>query len=133
MLKKIVLIAIATGLLFALHATPSVAALGDPFRGVWESVDLDESNQKLAFRGTGDTRELNLHDDNATGGICASGSGWVMLRGTGAITGNTIAGTFDSGRCQDGTPVTDSFEFEFIYDPETDELTDLTGVVWSRP
>ncbi len=102
----------------------------DPFQGSWHSLDFDNSNQTLSFSGEGDTREVVLFDDNATG-ACDSG-GPATGTGTGHIDGNTISGVYDIVQCDDGTePLTES-PFQFVYDPTTDTLTDAFDLVWFR-
>ncbi|MGH2653172.1 MAG: hypothetical protein ACRDHV_02335 [Actinomycetota bacterium] len=134
MSRKTMIIAVVSALLLGLGAWPAGAAPADPFLGVWESVDIDGSNQRLSFGGGGTTKQVNFRDDNATGGICESGGGWFMARGTGEVDGDTISGVWESEniRCQDRTNVTDDVDFEFVHDPETDTLSDPSGVTWFR-
>lgn len=135
MYRKTIIIAAVSALLLGPGAFPAVSVPSDPFLGVWESVDIDGSNQRLSFGGGGGTRRVIFRDDNATGGVCESGGGWFMARGTGKVDGDTISGVWESDniRCQDGTDVTDDIDFEFVHDPATDTLSDPSGVTWSRP
>lgn len=121
------------GLIPAAFAAPS-----DPFRGAWRSVDaFDDSNQKLNFGGSGDTRQVKLFDDNATGGICLSG-GPAVGRGVGVVDGNTIEVTFDI-TCADGgtaSGIVVLYEYDSATNTLSDTFTDgddeLT-TTWFRP
>jgi hypothetical protein len=133
MSRKITIIAAVSALLVGLTAFSAGAAPLDPFLGVWESVDLDDSNQRLSFGGGGATRHVSFRDDNATGGVCESGEGWFMARGTGEVDGDTISVVLTNARCEDRTTVTDEFHVEFVHDPATNTLSDDSGVTWFRP
>lgn len=106
--------------------------LPSPFEGTWESTDGDGSFQTMEIRRIdGDEHEIVLHDDSA--GPCSgapsteTGSGWVR-----SVTELVVAVelTCDDGSTLTGRPLDD---LTFTHDPETDELTDSTGVVWQRP
>jgi hypothetical protein len=112
--------------LSAAVAGTTFAAPSDPFKGKWQSVDTDGSNQLLALGGAGSTRQVTLHDDFAS----ACGGGVAVVRGIGTVAGDSLSGTF-AVRCANGTAVPDT-PVTWEYDSETDTLTDSFGVVWSR-
>jgi hypothetical protein len=109
-----------------LAAGSSLAAPPDPFKGKWQSVDTDGSNQVLALGGGGATRNVTLRDDFAS--VC--GGGVAIVRGTGTVAGDSLSGTF-AVRCANGTAVPDA-AITWEYDSVADTLTDSFGVVWTR-
>jgi hypothetical protein len=105
------------------------AASPDPFKGAWQSIDNDGSDQTLSFGGGGDTRRVRLFDDGA------SACGWpdlnvsANLSGTGVIDGVEL--TVDlSGRCSPGG---DPIGAEVTFEAVGATLVDSFGVIWHRP
>jgi hypothetical protein len=108
------------------------AALTDDFVGTWEAEDLDGSQLRMTIRARDKgTYEVEAADDSSAAcwGAPAAMSGIGTPDST---TRLTIAQVY---RCEDGTVVTEARGIrldEWHLDLAGGELTDPTGVVWSR-
>lgn len=143
MFKRSTIIAAISALLLGLGALPAGAGHADPFLGRWRSVDIDASRQSLTFAQSDaasdpwDTVEVELFDSNASQ-ACQAGGPAVL---EGEVTRlerkrlGAILVRFDSIVCRRGEP-NPELEFplhvEFVHHPDTDTLTDETGVEWHR-
>ena len=123
-------------LLAAFLVTPAAAAR-DPFRGVWVSIDIDGSSQRLVVGGgrAGTYRAL-FYDDGAT--VCGldPDTGDILYaavaRGPFTLSGNTISADLPI-TCLSRPPGSIGvYTLTFTYDAASDTLTDGIGVVWYR-
>jgi hypothetical protein len=109
------------------------AAPADPFKGGWRSVDaFDDSDQRLTFGGSGETRRVKLIDNDATA-ACDTG-GLVRGSGLGVVDGDSIEVTYEL-TCADGTPPFEA-TVTYDYDAATNTLSDTVGgltTTWHRP
>jgi len=109
-------------------ASPASAQQG-VLSGTWTSTDHDGSNQQLDIRGSGKgSYAMRLYDDSATG---ACGGSPARFVGRGVVDGNELLmrGTLV---CLPGGSHLGRINIGFVYSPETDTLTDETGVTWYR-
>lgn len=103
-----------------------------PFEGTWTTIDpVDRSGMTLVI-GPGTTPSVYFEDGYASGEACINDAvKRFTARGTGVITGDLLQVTFpDGGGC--GT-VTVEVDGELTYDPETDTIEGIDGIVWRRP
>ena len=107
----------------------------DPFIGRWESTDIDGSYQVMSIGGG--PHRISYHDFGAT--VCGLDpvTGDFLYgataRGSGMVSGNDYSGTWDVWCLSKPTTlILTGLAFQFTYDPSTDTLTDLLGVVWHR-
>lgn len=118
-----------TRVLAVVFASAAVLALGaagppDPFKGRWVGTDpVDGSTQQVSFGGTGDTRNVQVHDDDAT--VACEGGGSATIRATGTVTvpGEELFVEGATIKCPNGEDVED-VNITFTFDPDTGELTD---------
>jgi len=113
------------------------AAAPVPFIGAWESIDTDGSDQILTIGGgAGDTYHVRYYDFGATTCGLDPVSGDFLYaasaRGTLAAGGSDLTGTLPL-YCQTSPPTHHSTpQFAYTYQPATDTLIDIWGVVWNR-
>ena len=115
----------------------SAGAASDPFVGNWTSTDTDGSYQILTIGGgTDGSYHVRYYDfgastcglDPVTGEILYAAS----AEGTLSLSGYMLSGTLPLS-CQTAPPTfRHNSNFLYIYDPETDTLIDIYGVVWSH-
>lgn len=125
----------------AASLTSTAGEVADPFRGNWESIDVDGSYQRMAIGGGGaGGYRVNYYDTGAT--VCGAPDpvtgDWpyaAQARGVGEALPGTgvLEGTWDVW-CLTAPPtlVFDDLAFRFEYDPSSDTLADNFGVVWTR-
>ncbi|WKZ35268.1 MAG: hypothetical protein QY332_16770 [Anaerolineales bacterium] len=136
-MKKILIPSLIAALLLVsvLFVSPA-GAKRDPFVGVWTSIDIDGSSQRLTIGGGGGVRHVRYYDDGAT--ICGLDPDTgdflsaASARGSLSVSGFTLSGNLPV-YCQTAPPaLAGNFPFTYVYDPSTNTLTDWLGVVWSR-
>lgn len=115
--------------LIPLAATSSAFAAGGELSGTWTSTDTDGSSQTLEVRGSGaHVYAMSLVDDAAS--ACDGNPAGVV--GSGVVDGDTVLMTATL-TCQPGGNIFRGRLFiEFVYDAQTDTLTDFFGVTWYR-
>ncbi len=139
MKKLLRTLSLAIPLLLMLAATVSTAAaLPNPFVGVWESTDTDGSYQILTIGGgPAGTHHARYYDFGAT--VCGldpdTGDFLYAASAIGTLTeaGNDVHGSFQV-YCQTHPPEALPYlsQLAYTYQPATDMLIDIWGVIWSR-
>lgn len=127
----------AVMLMFMSAFVSTAGAASDPFVGNWTSTDTDGSYQILTIGGGADgSYHVRYYDfgastcglDPETGEILYAAS----VEGTLSLSGYMLSGTLPL-YCQTAPPTfRHNSTFLYIYDPETDTLIDIYGVVWSH-
>jgi hypothetical protein len=135
--KLVALMAVAGSLLMAGALVITAAAAPNPFRGAWHSVDVDGSNQTLRIGGgPGSSYHVHYFDDGAT--VCGldpvTGDFLyaAFARGVLAGSGYTIAGDLPVYCLAHPRYLYATAPFGYTYDPGTNTLTDVQGIVWYR-
>ena len=130
MRKTLALICIAFAMAVSLQGTSAQAANSSPLLGTWISTDLDGSSQSMAINGGGSGHyAMFLYDDSAT---TACGGAPARVIGNGSGDGDQLH-MQAALTCQPGGNVFRiRLGLDFQYDPSTDTLSDLDGVVWHR-
>ncbi|MDH3944268.1 MAG: hypothetical protein OEV06_09275 [Anaerolineae bacterium] len=132
--RPIVIIVIV--LLLSAVLVTSVGADRDPFRGSWTATDIDGSSMFMNIGGGGGMYRLFLYDDGGT--VCNAADPFefaASARGMGSASGaNSISGSWDVVVCyySPAEVVLEDVPFSFTYLPGADQLTEPSGVVWSR-
>ena len=107
---------------------PSASAASSPFVGTWESTDTDGSHQTMRISGSGrGALAVTYLDDDAT--VC--GHTPARFAGPGEVDGDTLVARVLLV-CTPGGNVFGHIEVVTWYLPGTDQLTEPSGVVWSR-
>jgi hypothetical protein len=100
------------------------------FAGSWVSIDSDGSSQTMTIQASPEgAYEMVLHDDMT--GPCSGPStdtGAGRLDDAGSLVVRSIKTSCENGRTPDGA----GDSLIFVYDAETDRITDDVGVVWRR-
>lgn len=123
-------------LMAAFLAAPAGAAR-DPFRGIWTSIDIDGSLQRLVIGGGRGTSYLVFYRD-AGATICGldPDTGDILYaavaRGRLTLSGNAISGDLPVTCLSRPRNNIGLYNFSYTYDPTSDTLIDSIGVVWSR-
>jgi hypothetical protein len=110
-----------------------------PFVDTWVSTGLDGSTQTMVVRASGDEAvEVVVHDDAASvcSGAPSTTTGTGRLEGATELVIPSPVLTCDDGsepQALSGPPLEEQLRnLTFVYDPETDALTDNLGAVWAR-
>jgi hypothetical protein len=135
MARRGFLVGLTMALLAAVPGAALAAKPDDPFRGSYQSIDFDGSNQLLAFggpdapSGPSNVRRVIYLDDNAT---LACGGGRFFAEGVGFVDGDSIVVFFEVYCGNAGTFIGDDV-IVFTADPAAGTLSDTYDVVWTRP
>jgi hypothetical protein len=106
------------------------AAPQSPFKGLWRAVDVDGSNLQLVIAGGGQgIYQLTWTDDYWT--LCEGDPGIGLGVGTLDPNDPNIMHTDFVIRCTSRHEPY-SYQFDAVYDPGTDSLTFVLGIVWDR-
>jgi hypothetical protein len=110
-----------------------------PFVGTWTSTDGDGSSQTMTIRATDEgDYEIVGRDDAASvcSGAPSTMTGTGRLEGTRELIVPSPVLTCDDGSeppALSGPPLEEQLrDLTFVHDPEADNLTDNSGVVWDR-
>jgi hypothetical protein len=123
-MRKRLLALIGSVLSIAVCAATVVAA-SDPYRGMWQAIDVDGSSMHITFSGGGAVREYSFTDERAT--FC--GGDAYGAEGAGTVTGSDFNGVGIAGCLASG--LNDPGGVAFTYDAATGTLFD--GVLtWYR-
>jgi hypothetical protein len=120
--------------LIAIAVLPAGASGRTPFRGDWRAVDYDGSNLRLKFveeaRSGGFVFHIEGYDDacfDCPGAPPAEMVGFGILQGD-----NTIDATTAWWVVPTGDTIWYFLNGPFTYDPVSDTVTDIQGVVYGR-
>lgn len=132
-MRRIVLVGMCSVVLAAvvLAVGASASPRDDLFGGSWTSIDIDGSHQTLKIRGSGQSghHAMVLFDDSAT--TACDGSP-ARFKGSGLVDGDSLLMTGTLTCMPGGNPLRFRVSLGFVYNPETDTLTDDSGVTWHR-
>jgi hypothetical protein len=132
-MRKIVLVVICSLVLagVAMGAGAAASPQDDVFRGSWTSTDNDGSHQTLDIQGSGQGghHAMFLFDD-FTSGACEGSPAHVQ--GAGVVDGDRLVMTGTLTCMPGGNPLRFRVSITFEYNPDTDTLTDDSGVTWYR-
>jgi len=131
----LVLLLLALALLsvgFAGLGKPPPIPGSGPFEGRWRALDPDGSDLSLVV-APGESPDVRFEDNYAS--ACASRGDsvthWTSL-GNGTVDGKALSVHYPTGGgCS--TWHIDAYFDLFVYDPETNTLTDNLGNLWRRP
>ncbi len=102
-----------------------------PFEGTWTTTDVPDGSTMNLYVGAGTRPAVRFEDLFATGPVCAADQTKVFTAdGVGEITGKRLEVAFPNGG---GCGLeTSSIAGTYVYDPNTDRLTDQDGLIWTR-
>jgi hypothetical protein len=134
--RRPVLLSLVLIAMLALVGVSGGLAAPSPFVGLWEGVDIDGSNLRLAIGGGGGGFRTFYFDDGAT--ICGLDPDTgdflyaAIARGPATASGLTLTATWDVWCLSHPAAFWGTVGVDFTYDPVADTLTDTLGVVWTR-